>query len=329
MGRIQRLLGENGVNVARHSTDRFAAPDRVGHWHGVIAEAYFPLQLTFRDAARFDGSLEMRTLGDVGLSRLRTEPVQYERQKHHISATTEEQYLITIPLRSPIEFRQLGREVRCDPGGFLLERGDEPYRFSYGSANDLCVLKVAKPLLAEKLRNPDRFCALVIDGREGLGRLFTTMAQQLEQIAADQAGAVLGRHLIELLALSLDQNSNGDAGSAVRAAHLRRAQQIVLRNLANPDLTPGLVADACKISKRYLHEVFADQNCTVAQFIREQRLIAARDLLQMPNPGPMSDVAYRFGFSDQAQFSRLFKTMFGQTPSGYRAMHGHTGGLHS
>lgn len=317
------------MSVARHSTDRVPAPDRAGHWHGVIAEAYFPLQLIFRDAARFEGSLEMRSLGDVALSRLRTEPVQYERQKHHISATTEEQYLITIPLRSPVEFRQLGREVRCDPGGFLLERGDEPYRFSYASTNDLCVLKVAKPLLSEKLRNPDRFCALVFDAREGLAGLFTTMAQQVEQITADQAGAVLGRHLIELLALSLDQNSDAGAGSAVRAAHLQRAETIILRNLANPDLSPGMVADACGISKRYLHEIFADQNSTVAQSIREKRLIAARDLLQMPTPGPMSDVAYRFGFSDQAQFSRLFKAMFGQTPSGYRAMFARTGGMHS
>lgn len=317
------------MSVVRHSTDRLPAPDRARHWHGVIAEAYFPLHLTFRDAARFEGSLDMRAVGDVGLSRLHTEPVQYERMKHHIAATTEEQYLITIPLRSPVEFRQMGREVRCDPGGFLLERGDEPYRFSYGSANDLCVLKIAKPLLAEKLRNPDRFCALVFDGRCGLGGLFTSMAQQVEQVAGDQAGAVLGRHLIELLALSLDRSAEDGAGSAVRAAHLRRAQAVVTRNLANPDLAPGMVADACGISKRYLHEVFADQNCTVAQFIREQRLIAARDLLEMPDPGQMSDVAYRFGFSDQAQFSRLFKAMFGLTPSGYRAVHGSQRRLHS
>lgn len=307
------------MSVARHSTDLLPAQDRARHWHAVISEAYFPLHLTFRDAAKFEGSIEKRSLGDVALSRLRTEPVQYERQRHHISATTEEQYLITIPLRSPVEFRQLGREVRCDPGGFLLERGDEPYRFSYGSTNDLCVLKVAKSLLCERLRNPDRFCALVFDGREGLGGLFTSMAHQVEQIRADQAVAVLGRHLIELLALSLDQNSDAGTGSAVRAAHLQRAEAIISRNLANPDLSPGMVADACGISKRYLHEIFADQNCTVSQSIREKRLIAARDLLQMPNPEPMSDLAYRFGFSDQAQFSRLFKAMFAQTPSSYRA----------
>ena len=317
------------MSVARHSTENLPASQRAGHWHGVIAEAYFPLHLTFGDAARFKGRLDMRRLGDVGLSRLQTEPVQYERQKHHIAATTEEQYLITIPLRAPVEFRQLGREVRCDPGGFLLERGDEPYRFSYASANDLCVLKVAKSLLSEKLRDHDRFCAVVFNGREGLGGLFTTMAQQVEQISADQAGSVLGRHLIELLALPLDRSSDLGAGSAVRAAHLRRVQEIVLRNLSNPDLSPGMVADACGISKRYLHELFADVNCTVAQHIREQRLIAARDLLQMPDPGPLSDVAYRFGFSDQAQFSRLFKAMFGQTPSGFRAAQSGPGRLHS
>jgi AraC-like DNA-binding protein len=310
-----------------HSTDLVPASARADQWNAVIAQAYFPLDLTFRDAARFEGKLEHGTLGDLSVSRLRTEAVQYERHRRHISRTTEEQYLITIPRQSPVEFSQLGRDVRCDPGGFILERGDEPYRFSYGAANDLCVIKVAKPVLSEKLRSPDRFCARVFNGREGIGSLFTTMAQQIQrQTAAEPAtdplaGTVLGRHLVELLALTLDRSSEMESGatSSVREAHRRRAQSVILSQLSNPDLSPELVADRVGISKRYLHELFAEVNCTVSQFVREQRLRAARDLLQMPNPGPMSDIAYRFGFSDQAQFSRLFKAMFGQTPSSYRA----------
>jgi AraC-like DNA-binding protein len=213
--------------------------------------------------------------------------------------------------------------VRCDPGGFILERGDEPYRFSYSGANDLCVLKIAKSVLATKLRNPDRYCALVFNGREGIGSLFTTMAQQIQaQGASDPfSGAVLARHLVELLALTLDRTSDVEqgAGSSVREAHRRRAEAVILKDLSNPDLSPEAIADAVGISKRYLHELFAEVNCTVSQFVREQRLRAARDLLMMPSPGQMSDIAYRFGFSDQAQFSRLFKAMFGQTPTGFRA----------
>lgn len=318
-------LGPGGglMRVTAHSTTQLPPSARAGHWNGVIATTYFPLHLTYRDAASFDGRLEHQMLGDLSLSRLQTEPLQYERHPRHIAGASEEQYLITIPRRSPVEFRQLGREVRCDPGGFIIERGDEPYRFSYGSANDLCVLKVTKPVLSNRLRNPDRFCAQVFNGREGLGGLFTTMAQQVQaqSVPDAAAGSVLGRQLIELLSLAIDRSSEtADAAhSSVRAAHLRRAEAVIRRNLSNPDLSPDLVAEACGISKRYLHEIFADGNGTVSQHIREQRLIAARGLLQMPDPGPMSDIAYRFGFSDQAQFSRLFKAMFGQTPSGYRA----------
>jgi AraC-like DNA-binding protein len=311
------------MNFLSHSTTNLPAAARAGHWNSVIAETYFPLQLTFRDAAAFNGRLEHQSLGDLSLSRLQTEPLQYERHPRHIAGTSEEQYLITIPRRSPVEFRQLGREVRCDPGSFIIERGDEPYRFSYQAANDLCVLKVAKPVLSNRLRNPDRYCAQVFNGRDGLGGLFTTMAQHVQAQAPDDKAAkdLLGRQLIELLSMTIDRNGETTevAQSSIRAAHLKRATEVIRRNLSNPELSPDLVADACGISKRYLHEIFADGNGTVSQHIREQRLIAARNMLQMPNPGPMSDIAYRFGFSDQAQFSRLFKAMFGQTPSGYRA----------
>jgi len=242
------------MSVTAHSTSLLPSAARAGHWNAVIAKTYFPLHLTYRDAATFDGRLEHQSLGDLSLSRLQTEPVQYERHPRHIAGASEEQYLITIPRRSPVEFRQLGREVRCDPGGFIIERGDEPYRFSYEAANDLCVLKVAKPVLSTRLRNPDRFCALVFNGRDGLGGLFTTMAQHVQAQATSDlaAGAVLGRQLIELLTLTLDRtiDSADVALSSVRAAHLKRAEDVIRRNLSNPDLSPDLVADACGISKR-------------------------------------------------------------------------------
>jgi AraC-like DNA-binding protein len=311
------------MNIVAESTDHVAPQQCADHWCRTIAEAYFPLHLSFRDAARFSGRLERRELGPVSLSRLRTEALSYERQPRHLRDGGKEEYLIAIPARSPIEFRQLGRDVRCDPGGFIVERGNEPYRFAYHAANDLCVLKVSKQTLSEKLSRPDRFCAQVFDGRTGIGNLFSETARQLQvlQLTDRRSAHVLGRQLVELLALTLDQETGDDeqVRSSVQAAHLRRAKQVIIDTLPNQDLSPSTVANACGISKRYLHELFSSSNTTVSQFIREQRLAAARDALQLTPHDSIADVAYRFGFSDQAQFSRLFRAMFDVTPSGFRA----------
>jgi AraC-like DNA-binding protein len=297
--------------------------DQAEHWRQTVSVAYFPLDITFADPTGFRGQLARATLGQVRLSRLRSDPVSYERRPQHIGVAKDEEFLVTIPTVSTVEFSQLGRNVRCAPGGFLLERSNEPYRFLYDRPNDLFVVKVGARALAERIGPTDRLGHWAFDATEGIGRLFATMVAQAQADAAtagEAARAVIGRQLLELLGLALanDPRALASSASAVRAAHLSRAERYIRANLADPDLSPERVAEACRISKRYLHGLFRDISATVTQRIRDERLLAARDTLGMPKPGPIADIAYRFGFSDQAQFSRLFKQSFGQTPSTYR-----------
>ena len=305
------------------STAGTPAQDRPGLWNAVIAESYFPLELQFRDPMHFGGRLSRATLGHVGLSRLTSDPVNYERRRSHIRDAREEEYLVTIPRSTSVEFRQLGRDVRCDPGGFIIERGDEPYRFMYRDPNDLFVLKVGRSALDERVRQPDRFCARVIDATSGTAGLFVAMVDQAH-IMLGEIGPygrdTIGRQLLELLGLALDEagDASGGSTSSVRAAHLIRVERFIRANLKNPDLSPDLVAESCGISKRYLHDLFKDVNSTVSQRIRDERLIAARDRLEASKSMTIAEVAYRFGFSDQAQFSRLFKARFKVTPSDYQ-----------
>jgi len=233
----------------------------------------------------------------------------------------------SLPRRAPVEFRQMGKDVRCEPGGFIIERGDAPYRFMYKKPNDLFVLKVSRQALSERVRNPDRFCAQVIDATSGSAALFATMVThvhaQLPELGKT-AGKVVGRQMLELLGLALEDagGARDDGSSAVRAAHLTRVERFIRANLKHPDLSPGFIAAGCGISTRYLHDLFRDVNGTVSQHIRDQRLIAARDRLEasgtVRSPVRIADVAYRFGFSDQAQFSRLFKARFEITPSEFQ-----------
>lgn len=310
--------------AARYSTAQTPRPERASHWGAIITDAYFPLNLQFRDPLRFNGRLSHLGLGCVGLSRLTSEPVQYERRPSHIKEASEEKYLVTIPKASAVEFRQMGKEVRCEPGGFIIERGDEPYLFKYERPNDLFVLKVSKSDLGERVHQPDRFCARAFDATRGPARLFSSMvvhAQKNAQGAGHLAEVTLGRQLLEFLVLALtDDAPSGDtAATAVRIGHLERTDRFIRAHLEDPDLSPEMIASACGISKRYLHDLYRSKNATVSQQIRDYRLLAARDQLALGVTATLSEIAYRFGFPDQAHFSRLFKTKFGTPPSVYRS----------
>ncbi|PIE13972.1 MAG: DNA-binding protein [Rhodobacterales bacterium] len=312
-------------DTVRFSTNTAPAGYGASAWNNAISETYFPLGLQFRDEQRFQGHLSKTVVGSIDLSRLTSHPVHYERRKRHIRGAEQEDYLITIPRSTPVQFRQMGKEVRCEPGGFLIERGDEPYRFFYERPNDLFVVKVAKRDMMDRLRQPDRHCAHVFDATSGPGALFVSLVEQSQKHAPSSGkgtGRVLERHLMDLLALTIEQSEQGSEdtrGSSVRAAHMVRIREYVAQNLKNPGLSPDSIAAACGISKRYLHDLFKDVNGTVSQHVRDERLNAAREQLAAMPDIAIAEIAYRFGFSDQAQFSRLFRLRFGVTPTGFRA----------
>jgi AraC-like DNA-binding protein len=306
------------------TTDDAAAEMKSRHWRDVISGAYFPLDLSFRDADRFEGRLEAWTFGPVSLSRLTSDPLSYVRRRRHLAGEAEEHYLVTIPALTDVHFAQCGREVRCNPGGFILERSNEPYEFSHAARNDLWVLKVPGSALAGRIRQPDRFCTMQFDARTGVGQLFvdllTLLPLRFAALSAE-ARAALGQQLVDLMALAVkeDDRTLTSSASPVRDAHLSRVETYVRRHLADPDLDPERIAGACGISVRYLHELLRDTNRTLGQWVREERLDACRAMLADPTcRRSVAEIAYAWGFADQAQFSRLFKARFGASPRDFR-----------
>jgi AraC-like DNA-binding protein len=310
--------------MQRIATDDTPAPARSQRWREAIASTYFPLDLHFAKPDRFEGELRIWELGDVSLSRLACGPLAYRRHAHHLSGEREEHFLVTLPMRAEVAFAQCGREVRCGPGGFFLERSHEPYLFQHAAAADLWVVKVSAAALGHRLRQPDRFCTLTFDAAAGGGGLFADMLELIPRRIDGMSGelrSTVGRQLIDLLALALKDDSRTltSGATAVRAAHLARIEAYIRARLGERDLDPETIARACGISTRYLHELFRDSNQTVGNWIREQRLEACREALERPAPREtVAEIAYRLGFTDQAQFSRVFKARYGLPPREHR-----------
>ncbi len=302
------------------TTRDFTGPARSRHWQDTIGKTYFPLDLSFRRPEAFDGEVVSWELGQVSLSRLTSDALLYRRLPKHLSAQGLEEYLVTLPAVSEVRFSQCGKEVRANPGSFFIERSHEPYEFSHAEPALLWVIKVAGDMLGGRLRSPDRFCSMEFDATNGANGLFVDMLHLIPgryDTMNEETRATVGRQLVDLLSLAVqsDERVLKSGVSSIRAAHIARIEAFVRAHLDDPDLGPDQVAAGCGISVRYLHELLKDTSHTLAQWIRDQRLQAAYECLEDPAElRTIGEIAYANGFSDQAQFSRSFRSRFGLTP---------------
>ncbi|WP_205512793.1 helix-turn-helix domain-containing protein [Longitalea arenae] len=69
----------------------------------------------------------------------------------------------------------------------------------------------------------------------------------------------------------------------------------------------------------FRREFLAVYNMPPSQWIREQRLKKAKELLRTTRLS-IADICYSLGFENNAHFSRLFKSKFGCSPSDYRTL---------
>lgn len=85
--------------------------------------------------------------------------------------------------------------------------------------------------------------------------------------------------------------------------------------------TPAELAARLNISVRQLYRQFELDGDSIGRYIQRQRLhCAARDLAQAgDNALPITTIAYKWGFTDSAHFSRVFKRHYNMPPKDYRA----------
>jgi AraC-like DNA-binding protein len=133
----------------------------------------------------------------------------------------------------------------------------------------------------------------------------------------------MGRATIELVRAMLISAVQPEAhgGDGVSAEALRYAvKQYIQRHLRDPGLSPAAVARAHHISARHLYNVWKDEQVTVARWIGQQRLEAARDDLANPRLAHKSIAAIgrEWGYPSPAHFARRFREAHAMSPREWR-----------
>ncbi|MFE3836417.1 helix-turn-helix domain-containing protein [Pseudogemmobacter sonorensis] len=289
-------------------------------WQRAVSAAYFALDTEGEDRRAFRGDLDIWPFGPVDVTRIRCDSVLYRRAPRHLREERESSLLISVPSRSEIRFRQFSREAKCGPGGFVVERSDAPYEFAQMAGDVQWVVKVPTESLTARIGNLQRFVALSVDARQGVASYFLSSLQNATRHLddLDPAGREsVGQHLLEMLCLALrrDDRVLDSEGSLAQAAHLHRAEEFIRANLKSFDLSPQQVAEACGLSLRYLQRLFSGAEKTVSGHIRACRLARCHEELRNPaGRDSIACIAYRWGFPDQAQFGRHYRSQYGCSP---------------
>ncbi len=141
--------------------------------------------------------------------------------------------------------------------------------------------------------------------------------------ALEQADLATGEIAVtELVAGALLGESKGAAETVtqVQAAHLRRVYAAIEARLGDPNLSMADIARQEALSQRYLQRLFELQDTTLSNYVRERRLErCCVDLVDAKHADQsIADIGYRWGFRDQASFSRAFSAAYGVSPRSFR-----------
>ncbi|CAK7064662.1 helix-turn-helix domain-containing protein [Kerstersia gyiorum] len=304
------------------STDGLHAAETAPAWTEWMGQLFHGIESDLYGDASFDGRVATACAGDVVLTRLQANRHRV-RRRGSASCRPDADYLkIVAPWQGEAQVEQEGRLARVRPGGWAVYDMTRSYCVSNPQYSDHLIVMVPRAALAE------RGLALAPlmgrgTGGSGIARValeaMRSTYQELQHMAPGTASGA-GAAIAELVRLSLLEMSGEQTAVSRQEAFRDSVREYIGRHLRDPGLTLDQIALAFGCSKRHLHHAFAGAEQSIAHYIMQRRLQACmRDLRDPAMAGQtITDIAFAWGFSNGAHFSRVFRDHSGLSPTDFR-----------
>jgi AraC-like DNA-binding protein len=235
--------------------------------------------------------------------------------------------VVYLQLEGNAVVAQAGREAALEPSDLVVRCSRQPSEMLFNSFSKQLLFKVPYGVERPRLGQAELSYGVKIDGKSGAGAPISQFFQALWTNIDLLSGATYPMfetnisNMTELvLALTADRFEH--CGPSVRHIHLRRIIEHIETNLADPALNPTGIARQHGLSLRYLHKIFDVTGQTVSEYIRRRRLKrCCEDLIDpMSQHLHIGQLSMRWGFTDAAHFSHLFRDRYGQSPREFRKL---------
>ncbi|MFF3762826.1 helix-turn-helix domain-containing protein [Streptomyces sp. NPDC001922] len=326
------MLTETG-----YCTQEVAPEDRFDYWREILSKNDAPAEILSGRAADFPASLRILQLGAVRLWKTEHPRMTLRRTRKLIRHSDPEMYHLSLVLRGTKTLTLREREVHYGAYDVTLLDTSRPYFMEARTedsrervlSTDAFIPRHLLPLPATSV---GRLLNRRFSGRDGLGGILATFLTRIWDDAGSyqptdgpRLGTVATDLLFALFAHALDAERPLEPETQRRSLTLR-IRTFIHQHLSDPGLTPRTVAAAHHISLSYLHRLFQEEQLTVAGWIRHQRLERARhDLADAAlSHTPVYAIAARWGFPRASDFTRVFTSAYGMSPTAYRNEARHT-----
>lgn len=269
--------------------------------------------------------LKQFALKQLKLCDIVCDPVRIDRSKSHIAHDGVDDVLLMFQLAGEVFVNQNGQDFVVRAGDVAILRADSPYRVFYQRPSRRLFMSVPRQEFLPRVGSSIDLPVFRRLHKTPLGRIVSNL---MLSVAADanlldgRDGQAIADSVLDLLARLVRRDVGHDLAIQQKdaTAAVDQAFDLMEQHFADPELTPTQIADFVGISVRHLHTLVSATGTTVGRWLWERRLLACYEALQNPSrsKNTITEIAFEFGFSDAAHFSRAFKSRFGLTPSDVR-----------
>ena len=218
--------------------------------------------------------------------------------------------------------RRYAEQAGLKPDFSIYDTSDS-YAVSNPVRVEHLIVMIPKARLAERGLALDPLMARRLGGSGGVARIaLETMRNAYRELPGmSETGARgVGDAITQLVHLAMLDLAGIGTAQTQREALRERIKQHVGERLGDPALSVDSIALALNCSRRQLYNAFAEEPDGVAGYILLRRLEGCRRCLddRAQAHRSLTEIAFDFGFSNMAHFSRVFRAHLGLPPSDYR-----------
>ncbi len=287
---------------------------------------HFDTELAF-NRSLFIGSISTFSRGGLPLANLRTNAGLIKRPKARADHDDDQNCFLVSQRSGYCQITQNGQSVQLAPGELLLMDSVGSIDITPFGLIEHASLSLSRAEVCKQFGNQPKTFGK-ISSSKACGRMLHVLMDQLCKDALNGEGAIgegqaLQSAFVSLLGSAFEQEDDErDDCGGLQGSNLRSyVQKVIDESLTQPGLSPMGLASRLNISVRHLYRLFEEQDDSVCRYIQRARLKRSADDLTNPflRSESITSIAYKWGFTDSAHFSRSFKKQFEVSPNDFLA----------